>query len=145
TRLGMLSADATQRSELAALQDRFDAHQAAKQIDFLRSEGRIGELQLQRQRLVAQLSVLIAALAIGFFLVLLSRYRIGVRSAQNLALAARTDPLTGLPNRRHLLELMNYEATRLARDGRSFCLLMADLDDFKAINDSYGHDAGDAV
>lgn len=145
TRLGMLSADATQRSELAALQDRFDAHQAAKQIDFLRSEGRIGELQLQRQRLVAKLSALIAALAIGFFLVLLSRYRIGVRSAQNLALAARTDPLTGLPNRRHLLELMNYEATRLARDGRSFCLLMADLDDFKAINDSYGHDAGDAV
>jgi diguanylate cyclase (GGDEF)-like protein len=145
TRLGMLGADATQRSELAALQDRFDAHQAAKQIDFLHNEARIHELQLQRQRLVSQLSVLIAALAIGFFLVLLSRYRIGVRSAQNLALAARTDPLTGLPNRRHLLELMDYEATRLARDGRSFCLLMADLDDFKAINDCYGHDAGDAV
>lgn len=145
TRLGMLIASADQSSQLAALQDRFDADRAAKQIALLRSEAHIGELQLQRQRLVARLSVLIAMLAIGLFLVLLSRHRIGVRSARELEIAARTDPLTGLPNRRHLLELMHYEVTRLARDGRPFCLLMADLDDFKEINDRHGHDAGDSV
>jgi diguanylate cyclase (GGDEF)-like protein len=145
TRLGGLIADEGQRSEITALQDRFDADQAGRQIDLLRSEAHIGELKLQRQRLVAGLSMLIAVLLAGLFLVLLSRYRVGARSTRELAVAARTDQLTGLPNRRHLIELMQYEEARVARDGRSFCLLMADLDDFKAVNDRYGHDAGDAV
>ena len=145
SRLGILIADESQRSEIAVLQDRFDADQAARQIDLLRSKAHIGQLQLQRQRLISGLSVLIAALSIGLFLVLLSRYRVGVRSARELAIAARTDALTGLPNRRQLIELMQYEAARTAREGGSFALLMADLDDFKAINDRYGHSAGDAV
>lgn len=145
TRLVVLDADATQLSKIAALQDRFDAGQAAKQIDLLRSEARVGELQLQRQRQVTRLSVLVAVLAVGLFLVLLSRYRVGVTSARKLAVAARTDHLTGLPNRRHLIELMDLEVNRVRRGGRPFCLLIADLDDFKVINDRYGHDAGDAV
>jgi diguanylate cyclase (GGDEF)-like protein len=145
SRLGILIADESQRSEIAELQDRFDADQAERQIDLLRTKAHVGQLQLQRQRLVSGLSVLIAVLSIGLFLVLLSRYRIGARSARELAVAARTDQLTGLPNRRHLIELMQYEEARVARDGGSFSLLMADLDDFKAINDRYGHDAGDAV
>ena len=145
THLAALGADADQLSKIAALQDRFDAAHAAKQIDLLRSEAHIGELQLQRQRQVTRFSVLLAALAVGLFLVLLSRYRVGVTSARKLTVAARTDHLTGLPNRRHLIELMESEVSRVARGGRPFCLLMADLDDFKLINDRHGHDAGDAV
>lgn len=145
TRVVGLIAGEDQRAQVAALQDRFDADQATREIDLLRSEAHISDLRLQRQRLLGQLSVLIAMLAIGLFLVLLSRYRVGVVSARKLAAAARTDPLTGLPNRRHITELMEYEVARVSRGGRSFCLLMADLDDFKAINDRYGHDAGDNV
>ena len=111
----------------------------------MRSEANVADLKLQRQRLVTRLSVLIAALATALFLVLLSRHRVGVRSARELAVAARTDPLTGLPNRRHLLELMREEQNRADRGGLPFGLLMADLDDFKAINDLHGHDVGDAV
>src|SRR5690606_24131559 len=103
------------------------------------------DLKLQRQRLVTLLSVLIAALATALFLVLLSRHRVGVRSARELAVAARTDPLTGLPNRRHLIERMQYEQNGVERGRPPFSLLMADLDDFKTINDRHGHDAGDAV
>ena len=145
TRLTALIADADQRTQIAALQDRFDADQAAREIDLLRSNAHIADLQLQRQRLVTRLSVLIAVLAIGLLLVLLSRFRIRAASARQLAIVARTDDLTGLPNRRHLMELMQYEQTRVNRGGRSFCLLMADLDDFKEINDRHGHDAGDIV
>lgn len=145
TRLAALGADAEQLAKIAALQDRFDADQATKQIELLRSEAHIGELQLQRQRQVTRLSVVVAVLTLGFFLVLLSRYRIGVTTARKLAVAASTDPLTGLPNRRHLLELMEHEVSRVERGGRPFSLMMADLDDFKLINDRYGHDAGDEV
>ncbi|WP_165942402.1 tetratricopeptide repeat-containing diguanylate cyclase [Luteimonas terricola] len=144
-RLGALAADAEQRSAIAALQDRFDSAQAAREIESLRSDAEVSALQLQRQRQVSQLGILAAVLATGLLLVLWSRLRIGISSSRQLSVAARTDHLTGLPNRRHLLELMQLEVHRVDRGGGTFCLVMADLDDFKAINDRHGHDAGDVV
>ncbi len=57
----------------------------------------------------------------------------------------RTDPLTGLPNRRALEENLQHEADRTARTGTEFSICLADIDDFKKINDNYGHDIGDIV
>jgi two-component system cell cycle response regulator len=54
-----------------------------------------------------------------------------------------TDPLTQLHNRRFFEEYLEREINRLSRDGDSLCLLVIDIDDFKALNDSYGHAAGD--
>ena len=65
------------------------------------------------------------------------------RAEELLAQAARSDPLTGLMNRRAILEQLEYEAARFQRSHTPFTLLLADLDRFKAINDTYGHDAGD--
>lgn len=56
---------------------------------------------------------------------------------------ARTDALTGLPNRRVLEERLEEELHRSARSRRSFALAIVDVDHFKAINDTYGHPAGD--
>ena len=56
---------------------------------------------------------------------------------------ARTDFLTGIPNRRHFLDLADLELARARRYGRPFSMLMLDLDLFKNINDRYGHRAGD--
>lgn len=145
TRYAALGANADQLSKMAILQDRFDADQAVRQIDALHSEAESGELQLQRQRQVTRLSVLVAVLVTGLLLVLFSRYRMGVITTRKLTLAARTDDLTDLSNRRHMIELMQYEMNRVERGGEPFSLLMIDLDDFKLINDSYGHDAGDVV
>ncbi len=58
---------------------------------------------------------------------------------------ARTDPLTGLPNRRVWDEDLEREITRARRHGGSLCLAMLDLDRFKAFNDEYGHQAGDQL
>jgi two-component system cell cycle response regulator len=56
-----------------------------------------------------------------------------------------TDHLTGLYNRRHLIETLEKEFIRAKRTGSSLSLLMLDIDNFKRINDRYGHQAGDAV
>jgi diguanylate cyclase (GGDEF)-like protein len=58
---------------------------------------------------------------------------------------ATTDPLTGSKNRRSFLELFKQELKRSKRYTRSFALLMMDVDHFKGINDTHGHDMGDKV
>ena len=58
---------------------------------------------------------------------------------------ARTDPLTGLPNRRAFNELARVEIDRALRFGQPLALVAIDLDHFKSVNDGHGHAVGDAV
>lgn len=58
---------------------------------------------------------------------------------------ARTDPLTGVPNRRAFTELARVEIERALRFGQPLVLIAIDLDHFKSINDGHGHAVGDAV
>ncbi|HEX4845623.1 MAG TPA: diguanylate cyclase, partial [Geothrix sp.] len=55
------------------------------------------------------------------------------------------DPLTGLYNRRHLLDMLDMEIDQCGRFGHSLSLMLIDLDHFKAVNDRFGHAAGDHV
>ncbi len=57
---------------------------------------------------------------------------------------AMTDPLTGLANRRHGFADLDRLVATSERYARSLCVLMADLDHFKTLNDTYGHEAGDS-
>jgi diguanylate cyclase (GGDEF)-like protein len=58
---------------------------------------------------------------------------------------AVTDPLTGAPNRLYFQQRLGRELRRLRRFGGDLCLMSLDIDNFKLINDRYGHNAGDAV
>jgi diguanylate cyclase (GGDEF)-like protein len=62
---------------------------------------------------------------------------------REMARQARTDPLTGLLNRRAFMEEMGRRVDRLERDDRPGTLMFIDLDQFKALNDAAGHDMGD--
>ncbi|MDX1587817.1 MAG: diguanylate cyclase [Oleiphilaceae bacterium] len=65
------------------------------------------------------------------------------RLARDLFRLSVTDPLTGLYNRRHLMERMQAMAAEYDRFGQPCSLLLLDLDHFKALNDSHGHAMGD--
>jgi two-component system, cell cycle response regulator len=86
---------------------------------------------------------LIARVGVGLRIMELQR-EIEVKNAmlQELAL---TDPLTGLPNRRAIEDWATRQLNGAARYGFSFWVAMADLDHFKTVNDTYGHEAGDTV
>ena len=66
------------------------------------------------------------------------------REAEVLALS-HSDALTGVGNRRYLDAALQQEVTRALQTGRPLSVVMADLDHFKAVNDTHGHQVGDAV
>lgn len=68
-----------------------------------------------------------------------------IRRETELRLQASTDPLTGLANRRRLLQGGKDELNRARRFGRPLSVVVADIDRFKQINDRFGHAKGDAV
>ncbi len=65
--------------------------------------------------------------------------------SQELEKLATTDPLTNIYNRRKIMELAAQEFARSTRYQRPFSILMMDIDKFKIINDTYGHQMGDRV
>ena len=74
----------------------------------------------------------------GFLLMAIDRLR------NEVADLALLDDLTGVGNRRHLLQRLSEECARSERSQQTFALLVVDLDGFKSINDTHGHAAGDA-
>lgn len=67
------------------------------------------------------------------------------RVNRQLKLMSHTDHLTGIPNRRDIMEKVHYEMFRAERTHKPFSFLFADIDKFKNFNDTYGHECGDVV
>lgn len=88
--------------------------------------------------MVLVLLFLSMTLNFGFLLMAMDRLR------NEVADLALLDDLTGVANRRHLLQRLAEECARSERSGEPFSLLVIDLDGFKVINDTHGHAAGDA-
>ena len=88
--------------------------------------------------LVLVLMFLSMSLNFGFLLMAMDRLR------NEVADLALLDDLTGVGNRRHLVQRLTEECARSERSSDPFALLVIDLDGFKAINDTHGHAAGDA-
>jgi len=86
---------------------------------------------------------LVARVGVGLRIIELQREI----EAKNLLLKelALTDALTGLPNRRAIDDWATRQLSGAARYGFSFWVALADIDHFKTVNDTYGHDAGDTV
>ncbi len=66
-------------------------------------------------------------------------------AVSKITVISETDALTSLPNRRRIYDVLDQEMDRARRYGSSLSLILFDIDDFKKVNDSLAHDAGDAV
>ena len=67
------------------------------------------------------------------------------KQVEYLRVLVHTDELTGLSNLRHFNETLGLELERTRRTGQPTCLILMDLDNFKEVNDSYGHEVGNSV
>jgi diguanylate cyclase (GGDEF)-like protein len=86
----------------------------------------------------------------GFYMPLdrlseVGRAQLMLRDITEEVVQATTDPLTGAYNRRFMSEILSRETDRSHRTGKIFAVILVDLDNFKKINDTYGHQAGDIV
>jgi diguanylate cyclase (GGDEF)-like protein len=95
--------------------------------------------------ILAAAGALLIALLIAAVASAARAHRHAITLAEELHALATTDVLTGLPNRRQLMTQMETEVRRAARSCRPLSLALLDVDRFKAINDTHGHPAGDAV
>ena len=126
--------------EAAALLEReLEAHGA----DLARDAAR----QIRAGNTLRLLVIMALAGSLAMLGVVFTRYR-AARRRERVALArieqlAHFDSLTGLPNRALVRDRMHLEAARARRSGHPFTLLLFDLDGFKAVNDMWGHAAGD--
>ena len=82
--------------------------------------------------------------ALGFDLVLVSIGTV-IRQLVTLASSANRDPLTGLSNRRGFDQALEELMSEASRSGEPLSAVLIDVDHFKAVNDTYGHEAGDRV
>jgi len=123
-----------------------------RQIEKLQYERTIKDLKISKQKkerdrfifILIIFGLLLILIAITT-LVYISKYRMKKKHAHEMEKMAKTDPLTKLPNRRAVYEFINYEIIRFKRNSNPFTIVLSDIDDFKLINDTYGHDAGDKV
>lgn len=104
-------------------------------------------VSLTDQATAFELMAFTFACAITVFGLALQQYqmRLAKESGERWKLAAEHDVLTGLPNRRAFMPALTKEHHRSVRLGHNYCVVIWDIDDFKTINDSYGHDFGDRV
>lgn len=133
--------------------------QVSHEIEKKEQEITLLKSRAERDRLLR--SLVLSALASSLLVLGLvySRYRLRVRTSREIAAKnaelqvayarvdelSRTDELTALPNRRAILERQRLEHARYERTGDPLALAVVDVDNFKACNDTWGHECGDQV
>lgn len=106
------------------------------------SRGGVVEADLSLSR---SIPVVMAWLASAFLINAIVVLEVHHRSVAQLERLALTDALTGFPNRRAFDQALEKECERGRRAGSGCAVVLADIDDFKAVNDTWGHQDGDAV
>ncbi|TQV71977.1 diguanylate cyclase [Aliikangiella marina] len=123
----------------------FDTERKEHENKLLVEKNRFTTLELEKKSQLARFQywvLVLGALLVLSLLLLIWRY---IRNRKVLEKLARTDELTLLANRRHIMEFVEKEFIRVERGGSTLSLVMFDIDHFKQFNDKYGHKVGDRV
>jgi diguanylate cyclase (GGDEF)-like protein len=131
-------------SSAASLQDIDLITVRVPELDMLNLAGVLGVAYGSLQKLNAQETSVIRSILAVMVMVVGSSKALS-KTLSELEYYSSHDPLTGLHNRRHFNEMLEYEIDRSERHKHEFSILMLDLDDFKDINDTYGHPCGDST
>jgi diguanylate cyclase len=135
--------EAGETSEIDELRLQFESEAAQRHKDILEKKQRIQTLQLEQMTIDAKnRQVLVGALAICTLVLAWFLIRI-VKGHRNLIRVTRTDSLTGVANRRRLLQLGEEYFKTAKVEQTAFSVYMIDVDFFKKINDQFGHRVGD--
>jgi len=132
-------------SEIDELRLQYDSETAERQKDILQKKQSLQDFQLQQltqeanNRKMLAASFAICILVLAWFL-----HRI-IKGQKKLITATRTDSLTGILNRRRILQIAEQSFEEAKTSQQAFSICMIDIDFFKKINDQFGHQAGDGA
>ena len=131
--------------ELAYQLVKHETQQKTQTIDLLNKRNEV----LQLEQTVAQQKARYTAILVGLLVLLLAMLLFWVYRTKRMQLAfrslAETDALTGISNRDHFTKLAQQAISEAARKSEPLGMIMFDLDNFKSINDRFGHSTGDWV
>ena len=145
--LGVSKSLAAAQQRLFSEDHRKAANELQERFETRRREAEIALLREQQQTAKSQRWLLVTSLALSVVVLggMMAYLRQQRRVRQRLASLAARDDLTGLPNRRSILEAARQVHLARGKSSEMACVAMLDIDHFKSVNDTYGHDVGDAA
>jgi diguanylate cyclase (GGDEF)-like protein len=138
--------------QITEMETKYETEKKEQQIVLLEKDNTIANMEITKQRSMLLYLTTGIILIVIFAIIVIRLFNQKAKTAKALAVAngkleelSRTDPLTKLWNRRHMHEMINLEKTRVEREFKPFSFILMDIDHFKNVNDTYGHECGDYI
>ncbi len=144
-RLQQALAEQLKEEHTSRLRVQFDTEKKEAENRALLLENRLRGQRLAAVARIRRLQTVIIALSAVIMVILAVLVARHVQSERRLRTMAMTDELTRLPNRRHLLAVAHERLADAGRTQKPISILALDVDHFKRINDTFGHEVGDTV
>ena len=145
TTLKVESAEQERQQELEKYQTQFDLEIKEATNQALLAENNLKELQFEKQKKLAELRLIMVVLSFSLLVIVCLLLIVISRNRNKFKQLALRDPLTQSPNRHAILHYAKSRISEAKRTGTPFSVCLIDLDKFKLINDTFGHEAGDKV